>query len=135
MAGYTVGSLKSAAEERPNWIQLGGGDTVRSQMIQRRPLVEVQKAVPKEALQLLHSVISERGPKTNPEARYFFYPFIPALKLILLHPGSFTRLVSAVALCVPKGFSRLLHNIYKRILLHPGPFTGFVSAMRTDCVS
>ena len=58
--------------------------------------MEVQSVKSQEALQILHSVISERGPKTNPEARNFLYPFIPTSILILLHPNPFTGFVLAV---------------------------------------
>ena len=65
-------------------------------MILGRASVEVQKVKPQEVLQILHSVMSERGPKTNPDARYFLYPFVPSLILVLLHPGPFTGFTLAV---------------------------------------
>ena len=49
-------------------------------------------------------------------------------------PFDWIRFGSIYGLCVLKGFSMLLHNIYDRILLHPGPLTGLVLAGRTDCI-
>ena len=55
--------------------------------------------------------------------------------MISLHPFHWIPCGIIDGLCVLKGFSMFLHNIYKRILLHPVPLTGFIVAVCIDCVS
>ena len=90
--------------------------------------MEVQTVKPQQALRILHSVISERETKINPEARYFLYPDINN-HIVASRPVHWIRF----GLCVLKGFSMFLHNIHNKILLHLVPLSVFVLAVRTDC--
>ena len=90
------------------------GDTVRSQLIQGRALVEVSRKLCELCIQK-----EDRQPILK-----LVISFIPKLIQILLHPCPFTGFVLAVYMaCVSQR------------VLHPGLFTGFVLAVSTDCVS
>ena len=96
--------------------------------------MEGQKIKPWETLQILHSVISQKGLKTNPEACYLLYPNTNT-DIVASIPFHWIGLGSKYGLCFLKGLSMFLHNIFTKILLHPGPSNGFVLAVHTDCVS
>ena len=67
------------------------------------------------------------------EAHYFLYTNIYT-DIVASKPFDWIRFGSIYGLCVLKGFSTFMHNIYEKTLLHPGPLTGFVLAVRTDCI-
>ena len=75
-------------------------------------------------------MISEKGPKTNPESRYFLSPFIPTgdTDIVAYKPIHWIGFGSRYGLCVLKGFSMFPHNIYQKIFLCPSPL-----GVHTDC--